>query len=233
MDATKERILAAAQQILKQRGAEALTMDTTADLAGMSRKTIYNHFRNRFELIDAAVAHWMQSVLNHVQEIASDAHLPFIEKLNRVVEQGFHQLRDGGRIMGRPQQEFWDPQEVQVRKNLQESLEHLIRSIVDDSAAAGYIRKEFTPHQITWIIITIITGITVVNAEDLEGRGLTRADLLQESLRAVVLGVLTPEGYDAMKHCALLAATTGGPSVTMESPVSAVNSAMRVSAAKS
>uniref|UniRef100_UPI0026E9ED34 TetR/AcrR family transcriptional regulator n=1 Tax=Gracilinema caldarium TaxID=215591 RepID=UPI0026E9ED34 len=76
-DATKERILTAAQNILKQRGAESLTMESTAELAGVSRKTVYNHFQNRFELFDAAVARWMRHVLDGVEGIAADNTLPF------------------------------------------------------------------------------------------------------------------------------------------------------------
>lgn len=206
-DATKERILTAAQNILKQRGAESLTMESTAELAGVSRKTVYNHFQNRFELFDAAVARWMRHVLDGVEGIAADNTLPFIEKLNSIVDRGFRDLREGGRIIGRPRQEILDPAELVLRKSLQSSLEHLIKTIVQDAERSGYIRSEFTAEQITWIIINIITGITVL--DQVEDRSFSKAELLQDSLRAVVLGVLSPLGLEVMKGSALLSGKAG------------------------
>ncbi len=201
-DITRDRIIGAAQGILKTRGAEALTMETAAELAGVSRKTVYNYFQNRFELIDAAVARWMRHVLDGVENIAADSTLPFIDKLNAIVERGFRDLREGGRIIGRPHRELLDPNELELRKSLQNSLENLIKSIVYSAASEGYIRQEFNPHQITWIIINIITGITVL--EQVEDQRFSKAELLQDSLKAVVLGVLSPAGLAAMGDSPLL-----------------------------
>ncbi|WP_304224481.1 TetR/AcrR family transcriptional regulator [Gracilinema caldarium] len=201
-DITRDRIISAAQGILKTRGAEALTMETAAELAGVSRKTVYNYFQNRFELIDAAVARWMRHVLDGVEGIAADNSLPFIDKLNAIVDRGFRDLREGGRIFGRPHRELLDPNELDLRNSLQNSLENLIKSIVNSAAGEGYIREEFSPHQITWIIINIITGITVL--EQVENQSFSKAELLQDSLKAVVLGVLSPAGLAAMRDSPLL-----------------------------
>ncbi|AEJ20152.1 TetR/AcrR family transcriptional regulator [Gracilinema caldarium] len=206
-DSTKDRILAAAQSILKQRGADALTMESTAELAGVSRKTVYNHFQNRFKLFDAAVAHWMRHVLDGVEAIAANRELPFIEKLNAIVDRGFRDLREGGRIIGRPQRERLDPAELDLRKSLQTSLKQLIKTIVLDADRSGYIRNDFTAEQITWIIINIITGIMAL--DPIEENNFTKAELLQDALRAVILGVLSPVGLEVMQGSALLSGKAG------------------------
>ena len=59
-DQTKARILEAAGAILKRQGPERLTVEAAADLAGVSRKTVYNHFPNRFALIDEATTQWAE-----------------------------------------------------------------------------------------------------------------------------------------------------------------------------
>jgi len=78
---------------------------------------------------------------------------------------------------------------------------------VQDAERSGYIRSEFTAEQITWIIINIITGITVL--DQVEDRSFSKAELLQDSLRAVVLGVLSPLGLEVMKGSALLSGKAG------------------------
>ena len=214
-DTTRNRILASAQGILKNRGVEALTMEAAAEIAGVSRKTVYNYFQNRFDLIGAAGAHWMRQVLDGVEKIAADPNLPFIDKLNSVVDRGFRDLREGGRIFGLPQQELLDPNELELRKSLQGSLEHLITSIVDDAAASGFIRPEFSPREITWIIINIITGLTVL--DQMEDHNFSKAELLQSSLKAVIFGVLSPQSLEILKNSPLLSGTVGLGSTSQRS----------------
>jgi AcrR family transcriptional regulator len=52
---TRERILAAALALLRERGIAGLTMAALAQRAGISRPTLYNHFSD----IDAVLAAWV------------------------------------------------------------------------------------------------------------------------------------------------------------------------------
>ncbi len=52
---TKERILGKAQELFNRFGFRRVTMDEIALKSGMSKKTIYQSFANKDELVDAAV----------------------------------------------------------------------------------------------------------------------------------------------------------------------------------
>ena len=221
-DSTKERIIDAAQTILRQFGVEGLTVEAAADLAGVARKTVYNHFENRFALIDEAATAWTSGVLLSLESIAQDGATPFALKLNAIVERGFAELRSGGRLLigsrrdglrkealNRELLAASDPDSAnhgpagiaRIQGELRRSLRKLIERIVADAAGAGLIRSDYDPKRLTWVLINIIEGMIFL--EGMDNEPFSKADLLRDSLRAVVSGILSPEGFSAMRDSSL------------------------------
>jgi AcrR family transcriptional regulator len=54
---TRARLIAAAAELIGQVGYEALVLETVAEKAGVTRRTIYDHFRDKDELIVAVIYH--------------------------------------------------------------------------------------------------------------------------------------------------------------------------------
>jgi AcrR family transcriptional regulator len=52
-EGTRERILAAVRDLLAEGGFHESTVEQVAERAGISRATLYQHFRSRVELVDA------------------------------------------------------------------------------------------------------------------------------------------------------------------------------------
>jgi AcrR family transcriptional regulator len=52
---TRERLIRAADRLIWTRGYDALAMEDVADAAGVTRRTIYDHFRDRHDLIIAVI----------------------------------------------------------------------------------------------------------------------------------------------------------------------------------
>ncbi|MBP0637922.1 TetR/AcrR family transcriptional regulator [Cupriavidus sp. AcVe19-6a] len=55
-DATRGRILASAQQLMRQRGVHCVTLDDVARAIGMTRGAVYAHFRSRAALMGALLS---------------------------------------------------------------------------------------------------------------------------------------------------------------------------------
>jgi AcrR family transcriptional regulator len=195
-DTTKDRILDAARSIMRSVGAEGLTVDAAADLAGVTRKTIYNHFDGRHALIDEALSAWMSTTLSSLETLANDPEMPFVDKLNTIVEHGFAELRAGGRILGRPRSERTDAPEIQ--HGLRNTMRGFIERLVTDASRAGLIRPEFDPRRLGWVFINIVEGLIFL--ENIDDEPFSKADLLRDSLQAVVTGILSHEGALAMRN---------------------------------
>jgi AcrR family transcriptional regulator len=52
-EATRERIIATVRELLEEGAFHESTMEEVADRAGISRATLYQHFRSRLDLVDA------------------------------------------------------------------------------------------------------------------------------------------------------------------------------------
>lgn len=194
-DTTKDRILDAARNIMRSVGAEGLTVDAAADLAGVTRKTVYNHFEGRHALIDEALSSWMGTTLASLETLANDPGIPFVDKLNTIVEHGFAELRAGGRILGRPRSERTDTPEV--HQGLRNSMRIFIERLVTNAAEAGIIRTEFDPRRLGWVFINIVEGLIFL--ENIDDEPFSKADILRDSLQAVLTGILSPDGVSAMR----------------------------------
>jgi len=65
---TRELILRAAQDLIAERGPEALRISDVAHAAGVNRTTAYQHFRTRDELIAAAMASFADKMSTMIDE---------------------------------------------------------------------------------------------------------------------------------------------------------------------
>lgn len=74
---TRDGLLDAAIEIWSEEGIDGITMHSVADRAGRSRGTIYHHFSNREELIDAARAHFDDRFAELFSESSFDSGNPY------------------------------------------------------------------------------------------------------------------------------------------------------------
>ncbi len=79
-DALENRagILAAARELLSERGPEGLTVSEVAHRAGVNRTTAYKHFRTRDELIEAVLGetgHEINALMHKLQSTQGDYDL--------------------------------------------------------------------------------------------------------------------------------------------------------------
>jgi len=77
-------ILAAARQLLDQRGLEAMTMEEIAAVAGVAKGTLYLYFQSKDDLIQALITLVAENILKDVEAALQAPGMPS-EKLRRVV----------------------------------------------------------------------------------------------------------------------------------------------------
>ena len=75
----RRRVLAAAREVMAERGPEALTVSDVAHRAGINRTTAYQHFRTRDALVGAVVADLADEVTAMLVE-----RLPIGERIDRM-----------------------------------------------------------------------------------------------------------------------------------------------------
>ena len=81
VDQTRLRITEAAVRLHTTVGPSNTTISTVADEAGVTRLTVYRHFRDQDELFDACRRHWY--VQNPLPDTAAWASIPILEDRGR------------------------------------------------------------------------------------------------------------------------------------------------------
>ena len=80
-------IMAAAKQLFSRHGLDGVSMDSLADKAGVSKLTLYSHFRSKDELFQTAVGEKCQE---HTPPDFFDAHSPLpLKSRLRAIGRGF------------------------------------------------------------------------------------------------------------------------------------------------
>ena len=76
-----ERILDAAEQVLRRHGAEKTNVVDIARVLGMSHGNIYRHFPSKKALLDAVAARWLHKVTSPLEAVADDPAFSAPERL--------------------------------------------------------------------------------------------------------------------------------------------------------
>jgi AcrR family transcriptional regulator len=68
-DATRARICAAAREVFLAQGYAAATIDQIAEAAGTRRSTLYNHFHDKDEILEAISQDYLKGVIGIIERL--------------------------------------------------------------------------------------------------------------------------------------------------------------------
>lgn len=81
----RELVLQSASELFIEKGYKNLTMDEIADYIGITKKTLYNHFPGKFELMKEAIEMRLDLILLELKKIADDKKSHFTYKLKKLI----------------------------------------------------------------------------------------------------------------------------------------------------
>ncbi|MDR2232683.1 MAG: TetR/AcrR family transcriptional regulator [Tannerella sp.] len=95
MSTTKDRLIVCAATLFAERGCKAITMDDIASSAGMSKRTIYENFADKGELLEACLHYFFEYHELDIRKIlqSSDNIISAIFKMLENTSKFFFQLR--------------------------------------------------------------------------------------------------------------------------------------------
>jgi len=182
----KEKIIIKATELFLSIGFKSVTMDDLAQSMGISKKTIYQFFKNKNHLISSCMKALQKGVVKSFKQISINANNPIIE-LFQIKKEAMKVL---GNTETAPQfqlQKFYPEiyQELKgrefdlVRDVFQESLKKGIKS--------GYYREEINIDFITRIYINGMRGVRDINLFPLNEFKLEKVieDFLEYHVRAI------------------------------------------------
>lgn len=138
---TSERILDAAEEVLRRFGPAKATVVDVARALGVSHGSVYRHYASKAELRDAVAARWLARVSNPLEAIAAEAG-PALPRLRRWFDALFAIKRR--KVLDDPELfATYHAIALESREVVRAHVEHLVGQltrIIADGAASGEIR---------------------------------------------------------------------------------------------
>lgn len=191
----KEKIILKAAELFLSLGFKSITMDDLAQSMSISKKTIYQSFNNKNDLIISCTEHIQYQLLKKINEIRNNAKNPIIEL--------FEIKKEAMKILGNtetaPQfqlQKFYP----EIYQKLKDRELHLFRDNIHESLNKGiklkYFRKEINIDFITRIYLNGMRGVRDINLFPINEFKVEKVieDFIEYHLRAIS----TPKGLELL-----------------------------------
>ena len=196
----KRRIMEAAGQKFIHHGFSKVTMEEIADELGMSKKTLYQHYASKMDLLNELVKNRVSACDGFMGGLCGTENLTFVEKLKKGLEfvsamyssLNKHFVDD----MRKHAPEVWKVIDEHRRKHIVEEFGQLIKEGVEQ----GKFRSDVDQKLTTMIMLTLVQSL--INPDSLAEMPYTAAQIFENISTIFYEGVLTEEArveYAALK----------------------------------
>jgi AcrR family transcriptional regulator len=196
------RILEAARTQLFVHGYRALTMDAMAHDLGMSKKTLYVHFRSKDAIIGAIIDGIGQSIRERMDVVLTNSDLDFTQKLCGVFDIVGSNLAKASPGMLHDLQRFAPSLYQKIDDLRQRNVPYVFGRLIRAGLAEGKVRREVDPDFAVEFWLQAIRGL--VHPTVLDRTQLTPRQTLERAIHLFFGGLLSAAGRkDYEKHLAL------------------------------
>jgi len=192
----KKRILDKAGEQFLKFGYTRITMDDLASSIGISKKTLYKHFRSKEELIATFIKSLMQEIMKNITNIIHNPETEYLVKLKQLIiflgnfaaKIGLLPFQELQKAVPHLYQEFDAIREKFILANF--------RGFFQEGIQKGVIRKDVDLEIILLVFVNSIRG--VINPKALAELPFTVKDAFDGIIKVIYNGILT-EGHKIME----------------------------------
>jgi AcrR family transcriptional regulator len=158
----KEALHQAVVKVLAEDGLSGLTMDRITQMAGMSKGTLYNYFKDKQELLEYVVQSSLEPLEQGIDRIL-DSDLPPEQKLEQVVLHSmnyFEEHRDFFRIFQDPDLHQPKPKLDKERKSRHRKLVQRVSVVFEEGIRSGVFRP-FPPLKLAAMFVMSVIAMNM------------------------------------------------------------------------
>ena len=195
----KDRKVQGSDDLFSRYGIKSVTMDDLAVNLGVSKKTIYQHFKDKNELVLEVLKVHMQRERNDLKEIAesSENAIEEIYKVSEYLKAMF--MKTNPTVLFDLKKYHTEAYEYfQAHKS--ECIESSLIANIESGILEGYYRSDFSPKIMARIRLTAIE-----NSFDLVNFPLGEFDFIEvqiQSFKHFVMGLVTKKGEERFVYYA-------------------------------
>ena len=155
---TRKDIVDSATAVLMERGMKEFTMDRVATGAGISKGTLYLHFRSKEELLDSVVAHCFEPVEREYVAIKRADSDP-VWKLEQCARVSLRHTAENRQLLGELRSLLFDSmdEDISNRQSWYWVTTNLFATFLADAVEAGRLRPMNTVKVAAMFLYSIYT----------------------------------------------------------------------------
>ncbi|MCB0834244.1 MAG: TetR/AcrR family transcriptional regulator [Bacteroidetes bacterium] len=188
----KMRIMGAAAERFTRFGFSKVTMDELAESLGMSKKTLYQHFTNKQDILSAMVDSAMQKCDVHVGALLKDGQMDFVDKLTKMFSFLATQYASMNPEfiddMRKHAPEIWKKIDEYRHVRIREQFTELVREGIEK----GMFRSDVDQHLVLLVYLTAVEHL--INPTALAEIPYTASQVFDAITKVLFEGMLTDAG---------------------------------------
>lgn len=192
----KEKILDKATEMFLNLGFKSVTMDDIALEIGISKKTIYQHFKTKTALVEAAVFYLFESISSGIEFISEASDNP-IEELFQIKKFVSEYLKDEKSSPQFQLKKYYPKTYNRLYHKQIEVISDCLRTNINDGISCKTYRSEIDVEFVTRIYLSGMLGIKDTDLFPLEI--FTPGDLNHKFLEYHIRAIATPSGLEILK----------------------------------
>lgn len=189
------QILRKAQEEFFTHGFSKVTTDELAAALGISKKTLYQHFESKEQLLREATYLMRDEMAAKVKGVVTDPSLDFVAKLRGVMLTIGTQVSSIRRAymedIRRKMPELWK----EIEEFRREGLLTVVSKLIEEGSRRGELRREIDPQIFMMMFFTVVQNMMV--PEVLSQIPFTASDVFTSFTRVMFTGVLSDEAREA------------------------------------
>lgn len=187
-----ESTFKAALELYNKFGFQKTNVQEIADAAGVSKKTIYNHFDGKKDLFHRTFEWQIHNIIDYYESLLTDKEHSLIEKLTQALNFASREIRYQFSPVYQDIQNYNPYLKSSPSQYIHNNIQNAISGLVDEAQKEGLCRKDLSKENISYAIRSMISGLFLW--DEITDSNISRTDLFNTTITLILDGLLTDKG---------------------------------------
>lgn len=193
----KEKILHKATEMFLNLGFKSVTMDDIANEMGISKKTIYTHYKNKTQLVEATTFSLFDTICAGIDSICEVAPNP-IEELYHIKKFVMEHLKNEKSSPQYQLKKYYPKIYAALRGKQFEVMHESVKENLEKGITQGLFRKNMN---VDFVARMYFNGMTGIKDTDLFPQTIFSMNQLMENyLEYHLRAIVTPKGFEILNQ---------------------------------
>lgn len=191
----KEIILTRSTEVFFKYGLQKLSMDELADRIGVSKKTIYNNYGSKDNLLEEIIITKMNALMDNLTEILTSSKTDILEKFSlaiQTISSQYGVFQNAIKLDQNAARILSSTKCVVINDQIQTAVE----DITKEAKKKGLVKQNINPEMIPYIFLNIIKGLS--SWERADNIKFTKIELMRHTIDIALDGILTSKGLEEL-----------------------------------